>query len=123
MSTYTITTTAVQDAALKLLVADLNAQRPLPALTVQDYVVARLGDVLTGYADQYAGRILEVAAAVYPTLTAEQRGQILTALGRSSFVRLPLQDQLDVLTALAPADFRKLSPAGQETILQTLGLL
>lgn len=126
MSTYVVQTTPVQDAALELLVADINreaAVRGQSPWTVQSYVLARLGDVLTSYSEQYAGRILGAAQAVYPTLSPEQRGRVLTLLGRPSFVALPPEDQLAALVALAPSDFRLLPPDQQGLILQVLGLL
>lgn len=128
MTTYIVTTTPVQDAALNLLVADLNFLRgrqdpPAPPVLVGDYVLARLAEVLASYSEQYAPRILALAQSTYPTLSEDQRGQLLTLLGRPAFASLPPEDQLAALVALGPTDFRLLPPERQGLILQVLGLL
>lgn len=128
MTVYTISTTAVQDAALALLVQDLNQQRaqlltPLPPLTVPGYLLARMSDLLASYANDYAGRILQAAVARYPALSDADRSEILTLMGRPSFTALPLADQTAALAGLADQGFRQLSPDSQARILQLLGIV
>lgn len=86
MSTYTITLTAEQDAALAILIQRTNATRtaqipPLSAITVMDYIQARATEIANSYTDQIAAETQALVLNAYKTATSTVQDQIKTTLG------------------------------------------
>lgn len=86
MSSYTITLTAEQEAALAVLIARTNADRakqtpPLPAITAADYIQSRATEVAESYRLSLAAEEEAAVVAAYKTADATKRGQVKTTLG------------------------------------------
>lgn len=86
MSTYTITLTAEQDAALATLIQRTNATRaaanpPLPAITTAQYVQSRMSEVAESYRLQLAGEDEAALIAAYKSANATKKSSIKSTLG------------------------------------------
>lgn len=86
MSTYIITLTAEQDAALAILIARTNAARaaqnpPLAAITINQYVQARATEIADSYAAQIRGETEIAVREGFKAADTTKQAQIKTILG------------------------------------------
>lgn len=86
MTTYTVTLTAEQDAALQILIQRTNGARaaqvpPLSAITVMEYVQARATEIASSYAKQIADETQAALLAAYKAAPIATQTQVKTVLG------------------------------------------
>jgi len=86
MADYTLTTTTEQETALTEVIGELNAERakqtpPLPAVTNNQYVIKRFGDVFDNYVKQMEEKNQISIREAWGNADAATRARVKSELG------------------------------------------
>lgn len=82
MATFSITTTAKQDAAAQRMLQEYNTSFPNSQLTVLQFVRERINDVFNRWVDRFDQEDRESKATLYQRATPEDQATIDTILNK-----------------------------------------
>jgi hypothetical protein len=127
MATYTIETDPVDEAGLRDVTASYNFEQAAvnptwQPITTQDYLRARNKEILASLARERMSTIAQQALGAYPSLTDDQKTQILGLLGMSSYISLPLEAQLEALGIIGLNRFMNLARDQMNQIFTIVGV-
>jgi hypothetical protein len=127
VATYTIDTDQVEEAGLRDVTASYNVEQRAvnpdwQPLTTQDYLRARNKEILASLARERMSTIAQQALGAYPSLTDDQKTQILGLLGMSSYISLPLEAQLEALGIIGLSRFMNLTRDEMNQIFALVGV-
>lgn len=136
MASYTIETLPEHDLALSCIVEELNKVKKAEvdlwnsahpkelltyeSLTNEDYIKARVEDLLAGYTKQHAEDLFNQAIDKYEKASDDDRNAVLENLGMAEYSKVPLECQKEVLAAFAITKFTALDNKRKESIFSRL---
>lgn len=134
---YKYTSTPVREVALATVVAQANAAidssneqlakqdppgKPASHLTNEDYLTARINDVLDSYARQHAADMAQQAIAAFAGADQATQGQSLKILDMADYASLPPAAMAKALSTIGLSTFLTLTTDQQNALFSAVKL-